>query len=70
MATRISFEEEFRKLVNSYSMESASNTPDFILSRYLIACMDNFNHAVRTRDEWYKFKPFDNFPEEAKKIKL
>jgi hypothetical protein len=70
MATRISFEEEFRKLVNSYSMESASNTPDFILARYLIDCMDSFNHAVRTRDDWFKFKPFDNFPDEAKHIKL
>jgi hypothetical protein len=47
------FEKELKRLINSISMENGSNTPDFILARYLTACLENFNNAVHARDKWY-----------------
>ena len=47
------FENELKQLINRYSMESGSDTPDFILARYLQGCLDAFDLAVRQREEWY-----------------
>lgn len=33
------FEEELQKLVNKYSFENGSNTPDYILSKYMSGSM-------------------------------
>jgi hypothetical protein len=52
---KMSFLEELTKLLNKYSMEaSGGNTPDYILAKYLLACLDVFGDAVRHRQEWYK----------------
>ena len=40
-------------LLNSYGSENGSNTPDFILATYLLGCLNNFNHAVKSRESWY-----------------
>jgi hypothetical protein len=34
-------------------MENKSNTPDFILARYLVGCLEQFDLAVVQRDSWY-----------------
>lgn len=47
------FQEEVGALINKYSLENASNTPDFVLAAYLSACMVNFNTYVGMRDAWY-----------------
>jgi hypothetical protein len=47
------FEQELAELINRYSQENASNTPDFILARYLCNCLDNFARAMRQREAWY-----------------
>ena len=47
------FEKELAELVNKYSKENDSDTPDFILARYLNAVLDNFNAAVKDREQWY-----------------
>ncbi len=50
-------EHDFRKvlgdLLNSHSMEEGSNTPDFILARFLTGCLKSFDEAVSGRDVWY-----------------
>lgn len=51
------FEEEMRNIINRASMENASNTPDFILAQYLVACLDAFNMAVQQRETWYGRDP-------------
>lgn len=33
------FEEELRKLVNKYSFENGSNTPDYVLAKYMSGSM-------------------------------
>jgi len=45
-------ERELGALLNSYSAENASNTPDFILAEYLIDCLRAYNSATRRTREW------------------
>lgn len=45
------FLRELTDLINKYSVENESNTPDFILAKYLCGCLNEFNKAVATRDE-------------------
>lgn len=49
----VSFETELEHLINKYSKENDSNTPDFILAEYLKGCLDVFNNIVPKRDKWY-----------------
>ena len=49
-----SFEIELKDLINKYSKENESDTPDFILAEYLMFCLDNFNVIMNKRDKWYK----------------
>lgn len=50
-------EQEFRKeltsLLNRYSKENGSDTPDFILTNYLIECLRVFNYTQNEREKWY-----------------
>lgn len=48
-----SFEKELQFLINKYSQESKSNTPDFILVEYVKNSIENFHRATRLRDNWY-----------------
>lgn len=52
--TMNTFEEELRDLLNTHSKEGESNTPDFIMARYLTHCMDAFAVAVGRRDAFGK----------------
>lgn len=45
--------EELCTLLNRYSAENHSDTPDFILAAYLLTCLDAFDTAVKTRERWY-----------------
>jgi len=47
------FEKELEALINRYSKENDSDTPDFILAEYLIGCLNGFNLAVLRRSKWY-----------------
>lgn len=47
------FEQELKSLINKYSMENVSNTPDFILATYLLACLAAYNSALTYRTAWY-----------------
>lgn len=46
-------EEALTRLLNRYSEERTSNTPDFILAKFLINALDTFNIAVQEREKWY-----------------
>ena len=45
------------KLLNKFSAENDSNTPDFILARYLIKCLETWNECVTLREIWYGRSP-------------
>ena len=47
------FEEDLKTLINKHNKESGCNTPDFILTEYLISCLDNFDKIVKAREKWY-----------------
>jgi hypothetical protein len=47
------FHRELTSLLNRYSIENGSNTPDFLLANYLINCLCTFNSIVNTREEWF-----------------
>jgi hypothetical protein len=47
------FRDALRDLINGHSKENGSNTPDFILARYLDVCLQNFDLAVKERERWY-----------------
>lgn len=47
------FETELQRLINKFSLENDSDTPDFILAQYLTECLITFNSMVLRREEWY-----------------
>lgn len=47
------FERELSDLLNTFSKENGSNTPDFILAEYLVNCLDAFNRATHSRAKWF-----------------
>lgn len=57
MTERSEFRTELAALINKHSLESASNTPDFILASYLTACLAAFEVCVVSRDKWYCMTP-------------
>ena len=48
-----SFIKELELLLNRNCMENGSNTPDFILAKFLRGCLESFNTATSKRDRWY-----------------
>jgi hypothetical protein len=51
----MTFEQELSALINKHSIENQSDTPDFLLARFLIECLDTWSNIVRARDAWYNF---------------
>jgi hypothetical protein len=47
------FRKDLAGVLNKYSRENGSNTPDFILANYLVACLAAFDTASRSREEYY-----------------
>lgn len=52
------FGKELERLINKYSIENESNTPDYILAQYLRGCLDAYSSAITQRDRWYGFSPW------------
>ncbi len=46
-------EAELSRLLNQHSAENASNTPDFILAQFLMACLAAWNTGVQQRETWH-----------------
>lgn len=47
------FLRELAQLINRHSAENLSNTPDFVLARYLMMVLEAHTWATRRRDLWY-----------------
>jgi hypothetical protein len=45
-------EQELTSLMNKYSQENKSGTPDYILAWYLLACLEVWNTAIVMRGNW------------------
>jgi hypothetical protein len=53
MVKEKTFEKELQSLINSYSLENESDTPDFILAEYMKQCFVAYTTAVQARDKWF-----------------
>lgn len=62
----MSFEQDLRDLINKRSMEQGSNTPDFILVKYLVGCLKIFDESINARDNYNNYEP--EIPSETQKI--
>ena len=49
----LEFRDELGGLINKYSKENPSDTPDFILAEFLVGCLASFDLAVVCREKWY-----------------
>jgi hypothetical protein len=47
------FVAELENLINKYSKEKGSDTPDFILANHLARCLHNFDMTIRDREKFY-----------------
>lgn len=47
------FVGELERIINAHNMESESDTPDFILAKYLLNCLVSFEAATKERDIYY-----------------
>lgn len=54
---RPTLESELSSLLNRYSAENDSRTPDFILAKHLMGCLELFNETVNHREEWHGERP-------------
>lgn len=53
MIDRQKFVKEIARVVNFYSFENTSNTPDVILAEVAVAAMEAFHAATNNRETWY-----------------
>ena len=51
-ANRGDFVRELQELINGYSLENGSDTPDYILANYMKECLCAFERATKDRDAW------------------
>ena len=51
------FQKGLENLINKFSMENESNTPDFLLAKYLRNCLANYNEITKAREAWYGREP-------------
>jgi len=51
VADGCSLEQDLAAVLNSHSVENASNTPDFVLAKFLLGALDAYEGAVREREE-------------------
>lgn len=53
LQNKAGFQNELTKLINRYSQENNSGTPDFVLAQYIQNSLNAFNLAVNEREKWY-----------------
>ena len=44
---------DIARVVNMYSLEQESQTPDYILAEYMLKSLSDLNRLMRDRDYWY-----------------
>lgn len=49
----IQLKEKITTVINKLSLESLSDTPDWIIAEYLKRCLENFSTIVKMRDSYY-----------------
>jgi hypothetical protein len=52
----VTFTHELKLLVAKYKLETGSDTPDYVLAKYLVNCLKAFDGATNARTDWYDTK--------------
>jgi hypothetical protein len=50
---RPTLEQEIEHALNRHCAENGSDTPDFILAKYLLGALAAWNSAIVAREKWY-----------------
>jgi len=61
--TATDFGRELEALINRYSKENGSNTPDFILARFLETVLIAADGLINRRESWYGRNKHENASE-------
>lgn len=48
---RARFERELSSLINLHGIDSESDTPDFVLARYLVNCLASWADNLKAREK-------------------
>ena len=52
--SNLKLEEELADLINRRSLETNMvDTPDFLLARYIVQCLQTYQHIVQEREHWH-----------------
>ncbi len=51
---RSAFTKQLSELLNCYSFDTLTNTPDFILANHLLDYLESLAELTRSRDKWYE----------------
>lgn len=54
------FTRDLAMLINRYSVENDSDTPDWLLAEYLVSHLKLLGITMRARDKWHGFKPWSH----------
>ena len=49
----LEFCDVLKDLINKHNMENGSDTPDFVLAKYLTDCLAAFDRAISAREDWH-----------------
>lgn len=49
--------EDFRRALNTHSVDAELSTPDFILAEYLINCLNSYRQAKASTENWHSSPP-------------
>jgi hypothetical protein len=49
----MSLESDITTVINMHSLENTSNTPDFLLAEFMLACLYAYNTTLQKRTLWY-----------------
>ncbi len=47
--SKLNFEEKLKNLINRFSKENESDTPDYILAKFLLDCLEAYNSAIKSK---------------------
>ena len=70
MQKEANIRKDFEHIINKYSLENESNTPDFILAGFLLECLKVFQMSTKARDKWYDvhLEPGNKYFEDDKEV--
>lgn len=45
--------KDIAAILNKYSQENRSNTPDYMLADYMLGCLNVYENTISAREKWF-----------------